>query len=113
MRLYPVPAKSREPFDVLDLVQGTDDDEFIEGLHDAYLLTLDTRADEIPAMTCDGLVAFMRGLMADASDMSERYRLGYIAGVFMALGESEPRFAWTSADPPIQAVRCESEPSMR
>lgn len=100
----PADPADREAFDILgpfdELPDETASDDFREGLGEAYMTFYDSRCtDLLPEFSCDGLVAFMTRKL---ENFSERGRLGYIAGMLIAYGESNPSFAWESAEPPVK-----------
>lgn len=88
----------RSDFDVLNQFEE-DDEEVAAGMGDGYLSFYDTRVPvDVPPLTCSGLYAFMTGHINP--EKSHRWNMGYVAGMLIAMGESNPEFRWESAEPP-------------
>jgi hypothetical protein len=104
--VLPADPADREPLDILTPFDGMpgeeyEHDDFRSGLGDAYLTYYDSRyQSELPAFTCEALAAFMTAPFE--SGESDRFRLGYIAGILIAFGESNPAFMTTHHAEPAQ-----------
>lgn len=88
----------RSDFDILSQFEE-DDEEVSTGMGDGYLSFYDSRVPvDVPPLTCSGLYEFM--LSTINPEQSDRWNKGWIAGMLMAMGESDPNFTWESAEPP-------------
>jgi hypothetical protein len=95
--ICPAEPDLRGFMDILSLIED-DDAPFEDGMENGYMSFYDKKCSaDMPAMTGSGLLAFLTTV---PDGMNPRFHMGYVAGVLIALGESNPAYTWESDEPP-------------